>query len=159
MPGGTGKGFFDRTWAQTFDETRDVASRSTPVNLPYGRHIMEVQGRGGRGDQDTVKTAYTVTQYFPARIYSQPSYQVTQPSYNVTTNYPARTFFAPSYVISTTYPTRQVTPQPAYSVTTAYPTRQVTPQPAYSVTTAYPTRQVTPQPGIFGHNFLSDLDK
>ena len=51
MPAG-GKGFFDRTWADTFDETRDVATRYSPINLPYGKHVIEIQGRGGRGSTD-----------------------------------------------------------------------------------------------------------
>ena len=139
MAGAGGKGFQERTWADAFDETRDAASRSTPVDLPYGKHIMEIEARGGRGDQSITKNAYSVQTAYPSRNYAQPAYQVTQSAYQVVTNYPSRNYYQDAYSVTTNYPTRQVTPQPAYQVQTNYPGRSYT-QPSYSNVDNYPSR-------------------
>jgi len=91
MPAG-GKGFFSRTWAETFNESRDVATRNTPIDLPYGKHVLEIEGRGGRGQPNVIQPAYQVQTLYPARDYQQAAYQTSQPAYYVQTNYPARYF-------------------------------------------------------------------
>ena len=81
MAGAGTKGFLDRTWAEPFNETRDVATRNTPIDLPYGKQILETTLRGGRGFAPVIKNAYIVTDNYPSRLYTQSAYQNAEPAY------------------------------------------------------------------------------
>ena len=64
MPIGGGKSFLDKTWAQTFDETRFKNATSgtpdtTPVSIPYGKQILEITASGGAATAPIIKAAYT----------------------------------------------------------------------------------------------------
>ena len=140
MPAG-GKGFFDRTWADTFDQSRDVNNDSTPVNLPYGKHVMEIEGRGGRGEANVINPAYQVSTNYPLIVFSQAAYTVSTAAYNVTTAYPIRYSSAAAYETVTNYPTRVATPtgpNAAYSVYADHPARYTTSRPAYETVYSYP---------------------
>jgi len=143
MPGGVGKGFFDRTWADTFDETRDVSNDSTPIDLPYGRQILEIDGRGGRGTANGIEPAYQVSTNYPLVYTQEPAYQVTSVAYTTTDSYPDRYTTASAYTVSANYPARYTTPtggNVAYSVTADHPARYISSSPyesSYSQPASY----------------------
>jgi len=143
MPGGVGKGFFDRTWADTFDVTRNVSNDSTPIDLPYGRQILEIDGRGGRGTANGIEPAYQVSTNYPLRYTVEPAYQVTSAAYTTTDSYPNRYTSTQAYTVSANYPARYTTPtgpNAAYSTTADHPAR-------YAAFTAY--ESVTFQPATY----------
>lgn len=138
MAGAGGKGFFDRTWADTFSESRDVANRTTPINLPYGRQVLEIEGRGGVGTKAYVRPAYTDGADYPLVYSVEPAYQTTTAAYSVITYYPTR--YINSHPPSPSHPTG------GYSVSAAYPSRYTTPtgpNAAYSVSVNYPPTYAT----------------
>lgn len=138
MPAG-GKGFFDRTWADTFDETRDVATRYSPINLPYGKHVIEIQGRGGRGQPNVIQPGYQTVYNEPVSYTLNAAYQVTEPAYQLQTNYPQQTTTEPAYTVYADHPARYSS-EPGYYTQTDYPQRYSI-EPSYSVYTKQPATQ------------------
>ena len=149
MPIGGGKGFLDRTWAQTFDVT---ASTPGQMSLPYGRKVLEVSMRGGSstGGVNTYSTG-TKQQPYPFTFpypYQQPypftatgtkpvttSFKLVQYPYTDTGTKPVTTSFK---LVQYPYTTAGPTPQP-YTYNQPYPftTTGPTPQP-YTFNQPYP---------------------
>ena len=73
MPGGTGKGFFDRTWASTFNTNVSGATTQT-ITLPSGKKVLEIELRGGTASPNYAEPAYTNYTSYNPQTFSNPAY-------------------------------------------------------------------------------------
>lgn len=79
MPIGGGKSFLDKTWAPTFEEIRYKSNHATPIAIPYGKQIIDVEAKGG--DSGAPFTQPSEINYTATEIPSQTNYsQITNPS-------------------------------------------------------------------------------
>jgi len=74
MPGGSGKGFFSGTWADTFNVQSVPGSVSYTYATPPGKKILEVELRGGTGSANYALPAYTQFYTYDPENFTQPGY-------------------------------------------------------------------------------------